>query len=63
LETFATELWYFSWYYQRDELTIIRIRSIEEADLPSVARLLNVLSREFIVRESTPEGAATFAYK
>jgi hypothetical protein len=36
------------------------IRSIEEADLPAVARLLNVLSREFIVHESTPEGAATF---
>ena len=38
----------------------MRIRSIEEADLPAVARLLNVLSREFIVHESTPEGAATF---
>jgi ribosomal protein S18 acetylase RimI-like enzyme len=36
------------------------IRSIEEADLPAVARLLNLLSREFIVHESTPEGAATF---
>ena len=36
------------------------IRAIEERDIPIVARLLNVLAREFIVHESTPEGAATF---
>jgi ribosomal protein S18 acetylase RimI-like enzyme len=36
------------------------IRPIEEKDIPEVARLLNVLSRQFIVHESTPEGASTF---
>lgn len=36
------------------------IRAIEEGDIPAVARLLNALSREFIVHESTPEGASTF---
>jgi GNAT superfamily N-acetyltransferase len=38
----------------------MRIREIEERDIPIVAGLLNVLAREFIVHESTPEGAATF---
>jgi GNAT superfamily N-acetyltransferase len=38
----------------------MRIRPIEENDVPAVARLLKVLAREFIVHESTPEGAATF---
>lgn len=38
----------------------MRIRPIEQADIPEVARLLNVLAREFIVHESTPEGACTF---
>jgi GNAT superfamily N-acetyltransferase len=50
----------FSWYCQRDESTNMLIRPIEESDIPEVARLLNVLSREFIVHESTPEGASTF---
>lgn len=50
----------FSWYCQRDEATSMRIRPIEDDDVPAVARLLKVLSREFIVHESTPEGAATF---
>ena len=50
----------FSWYCQRDESTNMLIRAIEERDVPAVARLLNALSREFIVHESTPEGAATF---
>ncbi len=36
------------------------IRAIEEGDIPAVARLLNALAREFIVHESTPEGASTF---
>ncbi len=38
----------------------MRIRPIEDKDVPAVARLLKVLAREFIVHESTPEGAATF---
>ncbi len=38
----------------------MRIRPIEEGDVPAVARLLNQLARKFIVHESTPEGAATF---
>jgi ribosomal protein S18 acetylase RimI-like enzyme len=38
----------------------MEIRPIAEADIAAVARLLNVLSREFIVNESTPEGASTF---
>lgn len=38
----------------------MRIRPIEDDDVPAVARLLKVLSRQFIVHESTPEGAATF---
>lgn len=50
----------FSWYCQRDESTNMLIRAIEQRDVPAVARLLNALSREFIVHESTPEGAATF---
>lgn len=36
------------------------IRPIEDQDVPAVARLLQVLAREFIVHESTPEGASTF---
>ena len=36
------------------------IRPIEDKDVPAVARLLRVLARQFIVHESTPEGAATF---
>jgi GNAT superfamily N-acetyltransferase len=36
------------------------IRPIEERDIAAVARLLDVLAREFIVHESTPEGASTF---
>lgn len=50
----------FSWYCQRDESTNMLIRAIEERDIPVVARLLNVLAREFIVHESTPEGRSTF---
>jgi GNAT superfamily N-acetyltransferase len=54
----------FSWYCQRDLLINtmrnIMIRPIRDADVPSVARLLKVLACEFIVNESTPEGAATF---
>jgi GNAT superfamily N-acetyltransferase len=50
----------FSWYYQRDELTNMRIRPIDDKDVPAVAGLLNRLARDFIVHESTPEGAATF---
>lgn len=38
----------------------MQIRPIQERDVPAVARLLKVLAREFIVHESTPEGAATF---
>lgn len=50
----------FSWYCQRDEVTKMRIRPIEESDVTQVARLLRELSAEFILHESTPEGAATF---
>jgi GNAT superfamily N-acetyltransferase len=50
----------FSWYCQRDEVTNMLIRPIQDNDVPHVARLLNDLSRQFIVHESTPEGAATF---
>ena len=50
----------FSWYCQRDEPISMQIRPIEDRDVPAVARLLNVLAREFIVHESPPEGAATF---
>jgi ribosomal protein S18 acetylase RimI-like enzyme len=38
----------------------MQIRPIEERDIAAVARLLNVLAREFIVHESPPEGACTF---
>jgi ribosomal protein S18 acetylase RimI-like enzyme len=38
----------------------MHIRPIQDADLPAVAHLLNVLAREFIVHESTPMGAAGF---
>jgi ribosomal protein S18 acetylase RimI-like enzyme len=38
----------------------MQIRPIEERDIAPVARLLNVLAREFIVHESPPEGASTF---
>ncbi|MDB5953241.1 MAG: family N-acetyltransferase [Massilia sp.] len=38
----------------------MRIRPIDDADVPFVASLLKVLAREFIVHESSPEGAATF---
>lgn len=50
----------FSWYCQRDEATTMRIRPIEDKDVPAVARLFKALARAFIVHESTPEGAATF---
>lgn len=36
------------------------IRPLEEADLPACARLLRASASEFIVHESTPEGASTF---
>ena len=36
------------------------IRPIEDNDVPAVASLLRVLARQFIVNESSPEGAATF---
>jgi ribosomal protein S18 acetylase RimI-like enzyme len=36
------------------------IRPIEDRDIAQVARLLRALAQEFIVHESTPEGAATF---
>lgn len=36
------------------------IRPLENRDIAQVARLLRVLAQEFIVHESTPEGAATF---
>lgn len=49
-----------SWYCQRVEATSMQIRPIKDDDVPAVARLLKVLSRQFIVHESTPEGAATF---
>ncbi|WP_426176780.1 GNAT family N-acetyltransferase [Massilia sp. TWR1-2-2] len=38
----------------------MQIRPIEDNDVPQAARLLRDLSIEFIVQESTPEGAATF---
>jgi GNAT superfamily N-acetyltransferase len=38
----------------------MQIRPIEDMDVPAVARLLKALATEFIVHESTPEGAATF---
>jgi ribosomal protein S18 acetylase RimI-like enzyme len=41
-------------------MTNMEIRPIEERDIPAVARLLKELSREFIVHESTREGACTF---
>lgn len=50
----------FSWYCQRDILINMLIRPIQENDVPAVACLLKVLARQFIVNESTPEGAATF---
>ena len=50
----------FSWYCQRVEVTNMLIRPIEDEDIPAVACLLKVLARQFIVHESTPEGAATF---
>ena len=37
----------------------MRIRPIEGEDLPHVAALLKALTIEFIVHESTPEGAST----
>lgn len=37
----------------------MRIRPIQDEDLPKVAGLLKALTIEFIVHESTPEGAAT----
>jgi ribosomal protein S18 acetylase RimI-like enzyme len=36
------------------------IRPLVNADIPAVAALLRMLAREYIVHESTPEGAATF---
>lgn len=36
------------------------IRPIEDQDIAAVAHLLKALARQFIVHESTPEGAATF---
>jgi GNAT superfamily N-acetyltransferase len=36
------------------------IRPLEAGDIPAVARLFAALSREFIVHESPPEGAANF---
>jgi GNAT superfamily N-acetyltransferase len=36
------------------------IRPLEDRDIAQVAQLLRVLAQEFIVHESTPEGAATF---
>jgi ribosomal protein S18 acetylase RimI-like enzyme len=36
------------------------IRPLEDSDIPAVARLLHALAQEFIVHESSPEGAATF---
>lgn len=38
----------------------MEIRPVAGPDIPAVARLLNELARQFIVHESTPEGAATF---
>jgi GNAT superfamily N-acetyltransferase len=50
----------FSWYCQRDETTNMQIRPIDDQDVPAVATILRVLAQEFIVHESTPEGATTF---
>ena len=36
------------------------IRPLDEADFPAAARLLHASAIEFIVHESTPEGAAAF---
>lgn len=36
------------------------IRPLAVTDIPAVAALLRELAREFIVHESTPEGASTF---
>jgi GNAT superfamily N-acetyltransferase len=36
------------------------IRPIDDRDVPAVARLFRALASEFIVHESTPEGACTF---
>lgn len=36
------------------------IRPLAVADIPAVAALLRELAREFIVHQSTPEGASTF---
>ena len=36
------------------------IRPLELTDIPAVADLLRELAREFIVHQSTPEGASTF---
>jgi ribosomal protein S18 acetylase RimI-like enzyme len=44
-----------TWWFDK-----MLIRPLEEADFPEVADLLRVLAREFIVHESTREGAATF---
>ena len=38
----------------------MQIRSIQDNDVPAVARLLKVLARQFIVHESSLVGAATF---
>ena len=38
----------------------MQIMPIGDADIPAVARLLKELAKQFIVHESTPEGAATF---
>jgi GNAT superfamily N-acetyltransferase len=50
----------FSCYCQRDLLINMIIRPIRDDDVPAVACLLKVLARQFIVNESSPEGAATF---
>ncbi len=36
------------------------VRPLAVTDIPAVAALLHELAREFIVHESTPEGASTF---
>lgn len=38
----------------------MEIRPLEAGDIPAVAALLRELAREYIVHESSPEGAATF---
>lgn len=38
----------------------MQIRTIQDGDLAAVARLIDVLAREFIVHESTAIGAASF---